>query len=697
MEPLKSLDERSPSEMINLEQVYSRRPSQSCPDQGELDEAMRLAETKPGCRFEMPWQHEFSKERYLLTVQLGLPGKAASWYLSAWPLGSEQIPLWALSSSDIALIFGLLQRQTNHAGEAPTIDRAGLNSDNGFLEMSREEQSTTAQVHRLSGEYEKSVHGRIGTNVLIGDLLVRAELIKAAQLADALPLAKKTGLPVGRILIEAGNIDERVLRATVVAQSLIRDGMLHTELGVKALKLLARTDLSLEAALKRLEWRSEYYQTTNKLGHILLDAHCLGREQLAAALEVCFASGLPLGRVLVLRKVVPEVVAYAALSAQVLLREGKIPRNEAVAAVKLASSMKCTIQTWLEHGGMLPATEGGVIRLGELLSLAGIVSELDLLSAVERGLLEEKPIGQILIHAGLINEKILAIALELQARVNRRELGSFEAASILSDAAAKGGELEGIESNAATGAVFQDRGLSHLLSLVGLSDADDPKALLHEVLIQKQNLAYKVVSQHEEVKHRLARDLHDTIIADLLMLRRYLAGDRKLSTEEIIQIVDDVVRQLREICNDFAPRNLHDWGLQMTLQDLAERLKMRTGIDCAFSCNANLGSLPEPVQLHIFRIVQECLNNVEKYAKASQALIQLDSDQKTMRVTVSDNGSGFEDSKGSRENLLESGGMGMQSMRERVELIRCYFPAKLAIQSVPGKGLTVVLELTVGS
>jgi signal transduction histidine kinase len=45
--------------------------------------------------------------------------------------------------------------------------------------------------------------------------------------------------------------------------------------------------------------------------------------------------------------------------------------------------------------------------------------------------------------------------------------------------------------------------------------------------------------------------------------------------------------------------------------------------------------------------------------------------------------------------LLESGGMGMQSMRERVELIRCYFPAKLAVQSVPGKGLTVVLELTV--
>jgi signal transduction histidine kinase len=682
--------------MINLEQVYSRRPSQACPDKGELDEAMRLAATKPGCRFEMPWQHELNKERYLLTVQLATPGKLPSWYLSAWPLGGEQTAILAFSSSDVGLVYSNIQCHTNHAPEIPTINRALLTADDMYLEMSIEDQSTTAQVHRLSGEYgEKSVHGRIGTNILIGDLLVRAELITAAQLAEALPIAKKTGLPVGRILIEGGNVNERVLRATVVAQSLVRDGMLHTELAIKALKLLARSDLSLEAALKRLEWRSEYYQTTNKLGHILLDAQCLGREQLAAALEVCFASGLPLGRVLVLRKVVPEVVAYAALSAQVLLREGKIPRNEAVSAVKLAGSMKCTIQTWLEHGGMLPATEQGVIRLGELLSLAGIVTELDLLSAVERGLLEEKPIGQILIHAGLINEKILAAALELQQRVNRRELGSFEAASQLADAATKGGELE--EGASAPIEPFKDRGLSQLLSLVGLSDADDPKALLHEVLIQKQNLAYKVVSQHEEVKHRLARDLHDTIIADLLMLRRYLAGDRKLSTEETIQIVDDVVRQLREICNDFAPRNLHDWGLQMALQDLAERLKQRTGIECTFVCNANLLNLPEPVQLHIFRIVQECLNNVEKYAKASAALIQLDTDQKILRLTVSDNGSGLEGRKESRESLLESGGMGMQSMRERVELIRCYFPAKLTIQSVAGKGLSVVLEMTVGS
>jgi signal transduction histidine kinase len=692
MAQLKLADKFSEKAMIyNLQQVYSRRPAQGCPDWNELNEAVSMAHSKPGSVFEMPWRSGPGEERYLLSVQIAPHGKLPSWYLSKWSNEQERVAIWAVSSSDLVMISQIVQYQTSHGEQYPSFYKSGLFGEEGFIEA---EQRTAVEVKRLTGEFDQPLRGRLGTNILIGDLLVRAELIKPAQLAEALPIAKRTGLPVGRILIESGNVDERTLRATVLAQSLIRDGLLHAELAVKALRLLADTpDLNLEAALKRLDWRSEYYQTTNKLGNILLDAECIDRNQLAVALEVCFASGLPLGRVLVLRKIVPEVVAYAALSAQVLLREGKIPRNEAIAAVKLAASMKISIQEWLEHGGMLPATEARVIRLGELLSLAGIVSELDLLSAVERGLLEERPIGQILIRAGLIDDKILQIGLELQARVNKRELGSFQAASMLSDAV-RGGKPEAQKKSLSTREASQERGLTNLLSLVGLSDADDPKALLHEVLIQKQNLAYKVVSQHEEVKHRLARDLHDTIIADLLMLRRYLAGDRKLTTEEIMQIIDDVVRQLREICNDFAPRNLHDWGLQMTLQDLAERLRLRTGIDCVFSCNATLPVLPEPVQLHIFRIVQECMNNIEKYAKASQSRIQVDWDQKTLRFIVSDNGAGFGDKKETREDLLESGGTGMQGMQERVELIRCYFPAKLTLQSVPGKGLTVSLELS---
>jgi len=749
----------------NLDQVYRRPPSQACPNEKDLAEAMQLAISKPGCRFEMPWLEGKSEVRYMLAVQAAEPETAPVWHLTT-SNGIALTQVCSLNSADPKKVRTIiLERMRGKAdaqeqsarnslspGNNPNISSTSLSSLATSLRSSGPHEansysgsgsgsgsnlgSTTLGSARLTGSQESlftrvkntgnfpqmgslsstleddlsrnqrltgqhlSMLGTtpkvpsakaVGT-VLIGDLLQKANLVTAEQVGDALPLSKKTGLPIGRILIEAGIINEPILRGAVLAQSLIRDGMLHVELAAQAVGAVGANGESLDAALKRLGWRSEYYQTANKLGNLLLEAGCLSKQQLSQALEVCFASGLPLGRVLVLRKVVPEVVAYAGLSAQVLLREGKIPRSEAVAAVKLASSMKTTIQGWLETGGILPDGEPKVIRLGELLSLAGIVSELDLLSSVERGLLEEKPIGQVLIAARVINERTLQRALELQERVNKKEIGPFEAANILSS--------DDPDQYPDTFVVQEEKkdpqGLSQLLSLVGLSELDDPKALLQEVLIQKQNLAYKVVTQHEEVKHRLARELHDTIIADLLMLRRYLAGDRKLTNDQTIEIVDDVVRQLREICNDFAPRQLQEWGLEMTMQDLAERVRMRTGIDCTFQRAGKIPNLPEPVQLHIFRIVQESINNIEKYASASKAIIRIESTQTTLRVTVSDNGKGF-DGADKKEHGLESGGMGMQSMRERIELVRCYFPTNMFVQSEAGRGSSVIIELTIAA
>jgi len=125
--------------------------------------------------------------------------------------------------------------------------------------------------------------------------------------------------------VESGVLTESLVRASVMAQSLLRDKLLHFQLAVKALKKTAELDITYDTALKELGWHEEYYEISNKLGKLLIDAQAVTEDQLAGANEVCFASGLPLGRVLVLRKVIPEVVAYAALSVQVLLREGRLP------------------------------------------------------------------------------------------------------------------------------------------------------------------------------------------------------------------------------------------------------------------------------------------------------------------------------------------------------------------------------------
>lgn len=219
---------------------------------------------------------------------------------------------------------------------------------------------------------------------------------------------------------------------------------------------------------------------------------------------------------------------------------------------------------------------------------------------------------------------------------------------------------------------------------------------VQSLMLEKENLIFKVLNQQEILKNELARSLHDTVLADLLMLKRHLRGDQELSKEQILETIDEIAQQLRDICNECAPRNLHDWGLKTSLQDMLQRMGQRTAIDCSLNCNVDIPNLPDTVELNIFRMIQESLNNIEKHAKANKVSINIERFGKTsIRFTVVDNGQGFV--PGENVKSLDSGGMGVSGMRERVDLIRCFFPANFGLQSSPGEGTTVVIEITLPS
>lgn len=213
--------------------------------------------------------------------------------------------------------------------------------------------------------------------------------------------------------------------------------------------------------------------------------------------------------------------------------------------------------------------------------------------------------------------------------------------------------------------------------------------------LEMQNLAWKLVHQQEETKRRVARDLHDTVIADLLMLKRYMSGDRALTNEEVLETLDEIVEKLRDVCNDYAPRNLQDWGLKVSIEGLLERVEERSGISCQLDVETELPRLPEMIQLHIFRIVQEALNNAEKYSSASQITVKIEEPRDHVYAfTVNDNGAGYDVSLLDEERT-EAGGMGMTSMRQRAEIIRSLYLTQLSFASKPGEGAEVRLEVTV--
>lgn len=214
------------------------------------------------------------------------------------------------------------------------------------------------------------------------------------------------------------------------------------------------------------------------------------------------------------------------------------------------------------------------------------------------------------------------------------------------------------------------------------------KALVSE----KHSLAQKIVTQQEEILGHLARELHDSVIAEIMMLKRSLTGDRPLSEGEMVSVLNRVSELLYDLCEDLTPRDLKDWGLLTVLKGLLERIHERSGLQINFDCANALPSMPDEVELQIYRIIQECLNNVEKHADATSVDVNVEDVAGVLKVSIRDNGKGV-GGKVVSSDRSRFGGRGAGILRERAELINCHFPARILVDSKADRGTHVILEI----
>lgn len=266
--------------------------------------------------------------------------------------------------------------------------------------------------------------------VRLGDLLTQAGLLRPEELREAMQIAKHQSLPVGRVLIMSGFLSDGQLRAAVQAQSLLKDGVINLDTVLQALSIVGKEEMALEDAFRQLGLDVQQSQPTNKLGELLIEAELISREVLDQALAQSTQSGLPLGRILILTGALVEQLLSSALNAQVLVRDHKIAREQAVQGLRAARDRHISLeQSLAETGLQLPSHN--TIKLGELLVKSGIMPDTNLMDYVELGLVQEQPLGQILISQGVINEHILANALELQRMVAGGSLIGDQAALVL--------------------------------------------------------------------------------------------------------------------------------------------------------------------------------------------------------------------------------------------------------------------------
>lgn len=313
------------------------------------------------------------------------------------------------------------------------------------------------------------------TNILIGDLLRAAGAINLKDLTEAIQVSGLLGLPVGRVLIMMGVLSNETLKHAIKAQSLVRDKLVPIDVAITALRNAVIQRTTLDTALERVGWLPPQDAQTNRLGELLVEAGILTVKLRDDSVGLSQLMCLPLGRVLVVQGLVSQTIVDAALSAQQLIREGRIERSEAIQALSSAYRQKRSLEESLnEQGGLKPLAQPR-LRLGELFILSGLVKEKDLDRCLDVGNMTKQPIGQVLLKLLLITESELEAALRLQKMVNRGDFTPTLAAIALQTIHNTGGSFSDIvvQLNKKASPQKQDITTLELLKLAGLITQSD--------------------------------------------------------------------------------------------------------------------------------------------------------------------------------------------------------------------------------
>jgi signal transduction histidine kinase len=207
-----------------------------------------------------------------------------------------------------------------------------------------------------------------------------------------------------------------------------------------------------------------------------------------------------------------------------------------------------------------------------------------------------------------------------------------------------------------------------------------------------RKLAGSLLKAQDDERRRIARDLHDSTAQNLVaagLLTRSLEGSVAAPAQEVFGkiegLLEQSVKELRLVSYVLHPPQLDEGGLGPALSDYAAGFGERSGIDVEMDVAQNLGRLPRGAELALYRVVQEALANVERHSASRKASIRLTRrrlfGRHVVGLAVEDVGRGFARRTGESATSPGRRGLGLDSMRERVQQIG----GRLTVRSEPGR------------
>lgn len=219
---------------------------------------------------------------------------------------------------------------------------------------------------------------------------------------------------------------------------------------------------------------------------------------------------------------------------------------------------------------------------------------------------------------------------------------------------------------------------------------------------QLRSLASQLSLTEERERRRIAVELHDSIGNTLALCKIKLGAlQESLSSaghagklDEIYELIDQAIQSTKSLTFELSPPVLHELGLELALEWLAERIQQQYGIAIDFENDRQPKPLDDDVQILLFQVTRELLVNVIKHAQAQNARVSICRDCDNIRLSVEDDGAGFDTSK-IVSDPISTGKLGFFSIRERINHIQ----GDLEIQSELGHGsrITIVVPLKLKS
>ncbi|GGG66106.1 tetratricopeptide repeat-containing sensor histidine kinase [Epilithonimonas arachidiradicis] len=204
--------------------------------------------------------------------------------------------------------------------------------------------------------------------------------------------------------------------------------------------------------------------------------------------------------------------------------------------------------------------------------------------------------------------------------------------------------------------------------------------LLHIENERKYEATQAVLQGEEQERQRIAQDLHDSMGGMLANIRMSISANELYQSTDIVEKLDKSISEMRRISRNLMPETLKNLGLETALKELCESMTHKH-FSIQFEAFDVSEKIPFQIQLAFYRIAQESISNVIKYAQANNVIVQISQDGNTLTLTVEDDGVGFDKSK-------ITYGLGLKNIENRVRLIN----GKVEIHSVKGEGTTINVE-----